>query len=114
MKRLLFVLIMMAFIFVSTNAGAAPFLVCDPPLPGEPIPTTYKLTGGAWVPVSVPAQADGTIKLDLVGAPIGTNAMTVRACGVPDEVWEECSDPVPFTFTKPTVPVLPKTLRLSR
>lgn len=96
------------------TANAAPFLVCDPPLAGEPIPTSYKLTGGAWVPATVPAMADGTIKLDLVNAPTGTNAMTVSACGEPSDVWEVCSDAVPFSFTKPSAPRLPKTLKLIR
>lgn len=101
-------------LFMVSICSAAPFLVCDPPVAGEPIPTSYKLTGGTWVPASVPAQTDGTIKLDLVNAPTGTNSMTVAACGEPSDVWEECSDPVPFSFTRPSVPALPKTLRLSR
>lgn len=112
MKKI-FLSVVMMLLFVSASF-AAPFLVCDPPLTGEPVPTTYKLTGGAWVPASVPAQADGTIKLDLVNAPTGTNSMTVAACGVPTEVWEECSDPVPFSFTRPLAPPSPKTLKLSR
>lgn len=112
MKKI-FVLVVMMLLF-SSVCMAAPFLVCDPPLAGEPIPTTYKLTGGAWVPASVPAMTDGTIKLDLVNAPIGTNSLTVAACGEPSDVWEVCSDAVPFTFTKPLVPLLPKTLKLIR
>lgn len=108
------VLMMVALLFISSTCFATPFLICDPPLAGEPIPTTYKLTGGAWVPATVPAQADGTIKLDITNAPIGTNSMTVAACGVANEVWEECSEPVPFSFTRPMAPVLPKTLKLSR
>ena len=111
--RKIFVSFAMILLFASVGF-AAPFLVCDPPLVGEPIPTSYKLTGGTWVPASVPAQADGTIKLDLVNAPTGTNQMTVSACGEPSDVWEVCSDAVPFTFTKPLVPLLPKTLKLSR
>lgn len=101
-------------ILMSSVCLADPFLVCDPPLAGEPIPVTYKLTGGAWVPTSVPAMADGTIRLDLVNAPTGTNSMTVAACGVPDDVWEVCSDAVPFTFIRPRVQVSPKALKLSR
>lgn len=112
MKKI-FVLVVMMLLF-SSVCMAAPFLVCDPPLAGEPIPTTYKLTGGAWVPASVPAMTDGTIKLDLVNAPIGTNSLTVAACGEPSDVWEVCSDAVPFTFTRPSVPKLPKALKLTR
>lgn len=111
MKKVFMVLALLMF---SSVCMATPFLVCDPPLAGEPKPTNYQLTGGTWVPASVPAMADGTIKLDLANAPVGTNTMTVKACGVADPVYEVCSDAVPFSFTKPTVPVLPKTLRLSR
>ena len=112
MKKI-FVLVVMMLLF-SSVCMAAPFLVCDPPLAGEPVPATYQLTGGAWVPASVPAQADGSIKLDLVNAPIGTNSLTVAACGEPSDVWEVCSDAVPFTFTRPSVPKLPKALKLTR
>lgn len=111
MKKI-FVLVVMMLLF-SSVCMAAPFLVCDPPLAGEPIPTNYQLTGGAWVPASVPAQADGSIKLDLVNAPIGTNSMTVKACGT-DPNFEVCSDAAPFTFTRPSVPKLPKALKLTR
>lgn len=111
MKKVL-VSVVMILLFASVSM-AAPFLVCDPPLAGEPIPTTYKLTGGAWVPATVPAMTDGTIKLDLVNAPIGTNAMTVAACGT-DAAFEVCSDAVPFTFIRPSAPLSPRTLKLSR
>jgi hypothetical protein len=112
-KILVSVVMLMLFLFASV-CMATPFLVCDPPLAGDPVVTNYKLTGGSWVPASVPAMADGTIKLDLVNAPVGTNSMTVKACGVPDDVWEECSESVPFSFTRPPVRKLPKTLKLSR
>lgn len=111
MKRIFLTVVMMLF---ASAAAAAPFLVCDPPEAGGATITNYQLTGGAWVPASVPAQADGSIKLDLVNATTGTNSMTVKACGVADEVWEECSDPVPFSFTRPSAPKLPKTLKLIR
>jgi len=110
-KILVSVVMLMLFLFASVCA-ASPFLICDPPLAGDPVVTNYQLTGGSWVPASVPAQADGTIKLDLANAPVGTNTMTVKACGVPDDVWEECSDSVPFTFTRRLAPKLPRTLKL--
>lgn len=111
--RKIFLSVVIMVLFASV-CMATPFLVCDPPLAGEPIPTSYQLTGGAWVPASVPAQADGSIKLDLVNAPTGTNSMTVKACGAPSEEWEECSEPVPFSFTRPLAPHSPRTLKLSR
>ena len=98
MKKLIIFLILFPSI-----AFAAPFLVCDP----QTGVTHYKLTGPAWVPVSVPAQADGSIKMDVAASIVGANSMTVKAC-IGDPLWGElCSDAVPFAFTRPGAPVGP-------
>lgn len=90
MKKILIVVILL----FASSANAAPFMVCDPQAGVE----TYKLTGPAWVPASVPAAADGSIKMDVAQSIVGTTSLTVKAC---KGVW--CSDPVPFDFTRPAV-----------
>ena len=113
-KILVLLLLVLLLICVASDGFAAPFVVDDPPLAGEPLPTFFKLTGPAWCPATVPAQADGTIKLDIINANIGSNAITVAACGT-DEIWGEvCSDAVPFTFTRPSRPATIKAIRLIR
>ena len=90
---------------------AAPFMVCDP----QAGVTHYKLTGPAWVPVSVTAQADGSVKMDVAGASTGSNALTVKACKQ-DSLWGElCSDPAtPFSFVRPSAAASPANIGLSK
>ena len=106
MKKLLFVsLFVLAF---STVSFATPFMVCDP----QTGVTTYKLTGPAWLTTpTVPAQVDGSVKLDVVSSSAGSNSLTVAACVV-DAIWGEvCSSAVPFVFTRPST-ATPTTLKL--
>ncbi len=78
----------------------SPFLVCDP----QAGVTSYKLTGPSWVPVTVAAQPDGSIKMDVATATVGSNVLTVAACKT-DPIWGElCSSAVNFTFTRPASP----------
>lgn len=101
MKRI--ILITLLSLIFSSVAMAAPFLVCDP----QTGVTHYKLTGPAWVPLTSTAQADGSMRLDLVTSTTGANALTVAACKS-DAVWGElCSSTTPFTFTRPAAPVAP-------
>lgn len=96
------------FLLIPVFVSAAPFLICDP----QGGVTTYKLTGPPWVPVTVPAQADGSIKMDVTAATVGANALTVAACIV-DPIWgEACSVYVPFEFSRPSSPVIPGGIRL--
>ena len=89
-------------------AFAGPFLVCDP----QAGVTNYKLTGPGWVPASVPAQANGSLRLDLATSTAGTNSLTVAAC-ITDPLWgEACSAAVPFTFTRPASPLDPTNMKL--
>ena len=89
---------------------ASPFLICDP----QAGVTHYALTGPGWVPVSVPAQGDGSIKMDVAGSAVGANSLTVAACK-DDLTWGElCSAFVPFVFTRPSAPASPANIGLSK
>lgn len=88
---------------------AAPFLVCDP----QTGVTLYRLTGPAWVPVSVTAQPDGSIRMDVASSTVGSNSLTIAACKN-DAVWGElCSETVPFVFTRPSAAAPPANIRLN-
>jgi hypothetical protein len=103
------VAVLFLVLFMATIAQAAPFLVCDP----QAGVTSYKLTGPAWLPVTAPAQPDGSIHLDLTGATVGSSSITLRACII-DPVWgEACSAATPFTFTRPATPVTSTGVKLA-
>jgi hypothetical protein len=79
-------------------AYCAPFLVCDP----QAGVTLYRITLDPFFIVPIPAQPDGSLKVDLVGIPSGTHSIAVAACKG-DPVWGEvCSATSPFSFVKPT------------
>jgi hypothetical protein len=104
MKKLL-VIGMMLF---ATSVMASPFLVSDPAT-GV---TLYKVTGPGWVPPSCGIEPDGSLKADVAGSPVGTTQLTVTACNN-DPVWgESCSDPVPFSYTRPARPAITSNIRL--
>lgn len=106
MKRLVLILAILA---MATMVQAAPFLVCDP----QSGVTSYKFTGPAWFPLTTAAQTDGSVRLDIVASPTGVTSITVAACKT-DSVWGEvCSATVPFSFTRPSAPTSPSTIRLS-
>jgi len=108
MKKL--ILIVLAMAFMASSVFASPFLVCDP----QTGVTSYQLTGPSWVPTSTPAQADGSIKLDVATASVGANSLTVKACK-DDPIWGVlCSDAVPFDFTRPAQAAPPAGIRLSK
>lgn len=86
-----------------------PYLICD----AQAGVTSYKLTGPAWVPMTVTAQLDGSLKVDVTNAIVGANALTVVAV-ITDPLWGELvSAAVPFSFTKPSAPVGAGNLKLS-
>jgi len=106
MKKIL--LIVLGVMLFSVPAFAGPFLVCDP----QAGVTFYKLTGPTWVPATSPAQADGSLKLDVSASNQGQNSLTVAAC-VSDPSWgEACSDFVPFVFSRLVTPGTPGNLQL--
>ena len=84
---------------ISSIAVANPFLICDP----QEGVIAYEISGlPDWYVTRIPAENDGSIKLDLATLPIDntTYELQVRACNV----WG-CSDPAPFSFTTSTPPV---------
>jgi hypothetical protein len=106
MKYLLFLVI----VLFSSLSFATPFIVCDPQAGVD----HFVLTGPAWIPTTVTAQADGSIKLDIATALIGSNAITVKACKN-DTIWgEQCSASVPFSFTRPSAPAITSNIRLTQ
>ena len=108
MKTVLVVVVML--LAMAGMALGSPFLICDP----QAGVTSYQLTGPAWVPASVAAQADGSLKLDVATATTGANSLTVRACKMIDGIWgEACSASVPFVFTRPAPPVIINNIRLT-
>jgi hypothetical protein len=107
MKKLLFIIL---FCLIPSIAFGSPFLVCDP----QTGVTSYHLRGPAWVPASVEAQPDGSLKMDVSGADVGSNSLYVAACNV-DSIWGEvCSLESPFVFTRPGLPSTPANLGLSK
>jgi hypothetical protein len=101
-------LIVIGMILFATSVFASPFLVSDPAT-GV---TLYKITGPGWVPPSCGVEPDGSLKADLSGSPVGTTQLTVVACNE-DPVWGEvCSDPTPFTYTRPAPPATTSNIRL--
>lgn len=70
------IILAIGIILFASLAYGAPYLVCDP----QAGVTSYHLTGPAWVPTTVAAQPDGSLKMDVSTAFVGTNALTVAAC----------------------------------
>jgi hypothetical protein len=98
------IILLLVFCLFPTMAFGAPFLICDPQI------------GVAWYDVqnlgsltnsSVPAQSDGSIKLDIAILPPGIYSTLVRACNQ-----RGCSDASNFTFTKSATPTKPTNVRI--
>ena len=110
MKTAVAIMVVLSIGLLAAWAYANPFVICDP----QATVTFYKLTGPAWVPATVQAQPDGSIKWDVSNAPVGTSTITAAACKT-DALWgEQCSvySP-PFAFTRPGVAVVPAGLKLA-
>ena len=101
MKKLLIMLLL-----IPALASAEPFLVCDP----QANVTEYQLewTGGATEYVN--AEADGSLRYDVVSLSTGDNAGNLYAGafwsvdGNGQDVFE-WSDPTPFLLTRPSKPL---------
>jgi hypothetical protein len=93
MKKILVVLMVLfpAMVF------ASPFLVSNP----QEGVTYYQVVEGA-VTSEVTAQENGSLRMDVAGTSIGIHSITVKACSM----WE-CSETVPFVYTRPVPPVKP-------
>ena len=109
MKKLSLSLMAMV-LFIPALVFADPFLECDP----QTGVTSYTITGPEWVPASVPAQPDGSIKMDVAAAANGSNPLTVSACN-DDPIWGQvCSDSVPFDCIRPVPPSTPENIKLTQ
>jgi len=103
MKSKLFILILMMFALFVGNAWAGPFLVCDPQTGIATYEVEIKLgTGTPSVQTGIPAQADGSLKLDLVSlTQSGNYTFRAKSCNAE---WG-CSEwSSPFSATKPGSP----------
>lgn len=98
------ILLAMVLLLVG-SASAAPWLVCDP----QAGVTAYQVDGASWITAKVPAEPDGSLKLDVAPAPVGSTPLQVRACNN----WGECSDQTPFALARPSAPSKPVGVRLS-
>jgi hypothetical protein len=101
-------LLSICILLMASTVFANPFIVCDP----QATVTHYKVTGATWVSATVPAQTDGSIKMDISIAPVGTSNLNFSACR-DDAIWgEQCSVTAPFSFTRPGTPVAPTGAKL--
>lgn len=106
MKKIFFSVSCVLMFVAIANAG--PYLVCDP----QEGVTSYNVTGQTFTDVIQPAQADGSIRMDVANAPNGDTALVINACK-DDSTWGRlCSTTVPFTLSRPAPPSAPKAPRL--
>jgi len=83
---------------------ASPWLVCDPaPTEGR---THFVLTG--WTPTTIPAESNGSIRMDVASAVVGTTNLTIRACNT----WG-CSTPVAYPLVRPASVSVPVNIQLA-
>lgn len=83
-------------------AQSAPWLVCDP----QTGVTSYQFSGDSFFTTKT-AEADGSLRYDLVGLTNGSHTIQVVACNT---LWG-CSTATPFTFTK-GAPASPLNIRI--
>jgi hypothetical protein len=109
-NRMKIILIAMLMVVgMATAAFSAPYLVCDPNTGVQ----YYQITGASWITGNVPAQTDGSLKVDVASTVVGTTNLTVKACKA-DTAWGEvCSVSVPFALVRPASPVVPAGLKLA-
>jgi hypothetical protein len=112
-KYIVFVVFLLAAVFLQLECSAAPFLTCDPYVsPTTVVGYKIQIDGGAWNDIGsiVDTQGRYVLKFDLGGMNLadGTHAINIKAYNV----WGE-SPITPFSFSKgvPTAP--PATMRLS-
>jgi hypothetical protein len=108
--RMRIVLIAMLMVVgMVTAAMAAPFLVCDPQTGVQ----YYQITGASYLSGNIIAQTDGSLRVDVGSAVVGTTNLTVKACKA-DTAWGEvCSVSVPFALVRPAAPVAPIGIKLA-
>jgi uncharacterized membrane protein len=96
------ILAMVVILGIVAVCCASPWLICDP----QTGVTSYQLTG--WTPTTVTAQTDGSLRMDVASAVVGTTTLTIRACSVP---WG-CSTPVTYPLVRPAVLNAPSSIVL--
>lgn len=102
------ILFTIVLIFIALPVFSAPWLVCDP----NPGVTSYNVVGQSFAPVIQPAQANGSLRMDVAGAPIGDTELLINGC-VDNPIWGRlCSTAVPFTLQRPAPPLASGNTRL--
>ena len=99
MIRYMIIVLMVLF---PVMAFASPYLVSN----AQEGVAYYQVVEGA-VTAEVPAQTDGSLRMEMAGTSVGLHNITVQACSM----WE-CSETVPFTFTRPASPAKPAGITL--
>lgn len=99
MKSLIICILL--FLLSTGITNASPFLVCDPQTGVE----YYEITG--WTVPTVTAQTDGSLRMDIASAVVGTTPLTIKACNL----WE-CSVAVPFDLIREPAISVPQRLKL--
>lgn len=93
--------IVVAILFPSVCL-AAPFLISDPN--PSAVGGYSEITGAVGIPSPVNTQANGSIRVDLASAPVGTSNLSIRVCKT-DAIWGvQCSSAVPFVLNRPGAP----------
>jgi len=116
MKKILFIVLAMVFmLFLAGSVFAAPFLACQSYVAPAVIPDRFKLNLDGGVEVVAPlwsGTVDGVaytniFHYDLAGLAVGNHTANVKACKG-DPLWgqEVCSTATPFSFIKPSPPVI--------
>jgi hypothetical protein len=99
MIRYMIIVLMVLF---PVMAFASPFLVSN----AQDGVAYYQVVEGA-VTAEVPAQVDGSLRMEMSGTSVGLHSITVQAC----TMWE-CSETVPFVYTRPASPAKPAGITL--
>ncbi|MFH2076317.1 MAG: hypothetical protein ABIJ57_13390 [Pseudomonadota bacterium] len=103
MKRFLIAVAFLAFVLCACNVWAAPFLVCDLQTGVTSYDVEITLGNGApAVQTGIPAQADGSLRLDLFTLTQPGN-YTFRARAYAGD-WGYSEWSLPFSATKPGSP----------
>jgi hypothetical protein len=105
-----YVLVLLAIILsMASVASAAPFLICDPQTGVQ----YYQITGASYLSGNIPAQTDGSLRVDVGAAVVGTTNLSVKACKA-DTAWGEvCSVSSPFALVRPVAPSASTGLKLA-
>lgn len=103
-------ILIIAMILVTVVPAMAVRVVCDP----QAGVTSYNVTGPSWAPSVVPAEANGSINMNIDASLEGLNNFQFVACK-DDVLWGRlCSTPTPFSYERPSNPVAPLGTKLAK